>query len=677
MAHHSHNHATSIDSGRAASENSNISEEGSKSKSSTRGRAKKNSVSSNGRRKADELPAKLPPSKKGKGNNGMMNGGPGSSDEDEDDDDDDDLKTKMEDGGSKSKMTDEEKRKNFLERNRVAALKCRQRKKQWLANLQNKVELFSTENDALSNQITQLKEEVVNLKALLLAHKDCSVTQQHGAYMSQMEPYNTQMNPYAAADLEEDEDFQFVRKSKRPKKEEQDAPKPARKTGRKPKATRESDIVETVQPASESRRSSRRRASGDGEADAPPAVKRATRHSKRLSGDAPDELEGNGLVEGRRRAKGSTRRGDDEVKNRRTSRSGNDRDQAETTSRRSPDEAKASRSSSNNNKTRKTKPAAAIRSSPQQPATSAMTIALPMSDTPVINRNKEMRRKGPSNRRSSLGSRGRRASSLIDSGQAALPHREVDSADFYKHITADGLPEPRRMKQLLMWCGERALSDKPPHGTAASNAILGARAIQDQLLKDFASKSEFSDWFSRGEDGAKVQVILKPNPRNAELDEKMEALEAKIARLREEKRAWLEIRKPPPDLPPLFPDDSTTTDAVILPDFNLLDDDEVAIGRFLADEEQSLAAARTRTEEQLRGIQASLTLQVDELADSVHKLEQRVLVAGDEAALVLRLAAMRLREREDREKESAGTKGMPVTKVLRSLGRILPEGSGG
>lgn len=31
---------------------------------------------------------------------------------------DDETKMKFEDGGSKSKMTDEEKRKNFLERNR-------------------------------------------------------------------------------------------------------------------------------------------------------------------------------------------------------------------------------------------------------------------------------------------------------------------------------------------------------------------------------------------------------------------------------------------------------------------------------------------------------------------------------------------------------------------------------
>lgn len=82
----------------------------------------------------------------------------------------------------------------------MAALKCRQRKKQWLANLQSKVEMFSTENETLTQQITQLREEVVNLKTLLLAHKDCPVTQQqglHNAFMQQpMEAFNPPMNPY-------------------------------------------------------------------------------------------------------------------------------------------------------------------------------------------------------------------------------------------------------------------------------------------------------------------------------------------------------------------------------------------------------------------------------------------------------------------------------------------------
>ncbi|KID87749.1 Transcription factor Aft1, HRA domain protein [Metarhizium guizhouense ARSEF 977] len=182
---------------RGGSEGTNGSEEPEQAKPAAKGKGKKaTAAASNGRRKADDTPAKAPPNKKSKGNAGAADGmSPEVSDEEDDDMGDD--------PSSKTKMTDEEKRKNFLERNRVAALKCRQRKKQWLANLQNKVEMYSSENDALTAQITQLREEVVNLKTLLLAHKDCPVTQQqglHGTFMSGVvEPFNTQMNPYGMA----------------------------------------------------------------------------------------------------------------------------------------------------------------------------------------------------------------------------------------------------------------------------------------------------------------------------------------------------------------------------------------------------------------------------------------------------------------------------------------------
>lgn len=68
--------------------------------------------------------------------------------------------------------------------------------------------MFSNENEALSAQINQLREEVVNLKTLLLAHKDCPVSQQqgmHGGYMPQVAPPpadpfgGAQMNPYQMA----------------------------------------------------------------------------------------------------------------------------------------------------------------------------------------------------------------------------------------------------------------------------------------------------------------------------------------------------------------------------------------------------------------------------------------------------------------------------------------------
>jgi len=102
--------------------------------------------------------------------------GPGSDDGFDMEDDDDDKK-------DTKKMTDEEKRKNFLERNRVAALKCRQRKKQWLANLQAKVEMYGTENDALNATVQALREEIVSLKTLLLAHKDCPVARANGVQL--------------------------------------------------------------------------------------------------------------------------------------------------------------------------------------------------------------------------------------------------------------------------------------------------------------------------------------------------------------------------------------------------------------------------------------------------------------------------------------------------------------
>jgi hypothetical protein len=47
-----------------------------------------------------------------------------------------------------------------------------------------------------------------------------------------------------------------------------------------------------------------------------------------------------------------------------------------------------------------------------------------------------------------------------DSSLAALPHPEVPTAEFYKHISAQ-LTEPTRMRCLLGWCGSRALPPKP------------------------------------------------------------------------------------------------------------------------------------------------------------------------------------------------------------------------
>jgi kinetochore protein Mis13/DSN1 len=114
-----------------------------------------------------------------------------------------------------------------------------------------------------------------------------------------------------------------------------------------------------------------------------------------------------------------------------------------------------------------------------------------------------------------------------------------------------------------------------------------------------------------------------------------------------------------------------------MPDASLLDPEEAQMLATITDTASSFANLRIQTQARIQALQQSLEFRVDHLADSVHKVEQRVNTAGREADRVLALSAARLKGREEREKKSAGTKDMPVMEVLRSLGRILPEGESG
>lgn len=100
---------------RGASEASGASDGSEAAKPSLKGKGKRGSTGAvNGRRKADEPPIKQPPSKKTK--TALSEPMEPMSDEEMSDDEDDDAPGP--DGKPKPKMTDEEKRKNFLERNR-------------------------------------------------------------------------------------------------------------------------------------------------------------------------------------------------------------------------------------------------------------------------------------------------------------------------------------------------------------------------------------------------------------------------------------------------------------------------------------------------------------------------------------------------------------------------------
>jgi hypothetical protein len=64
----------------------------------------------------------------------------------------------------------------------------------------------------------------------------------------------------------------------------------------------------------------------------------------------------------------------------------------------------------------------------------------------------------------------------------ALPHAEVPTREFFKHISAD-LTEPRRMRCLLGWCGTRAMPAKPDAPKESTSAAsLEFQALQAGTL---------------------------------------------------------------------------------------------------------------------------------------------------------------------------------------------------
>ncbi|KAB8067418.1 Mis12-Mtw1 protein family-domain-containing protein [Aspergillus leporis] len=322
---------------------------------------------------------------------------------------------------------------------------------------------------------------------------------------------------------------------------------------------------------------------------------------------------------------------------------------------------------------------------PQQAGTSKIT--LPMADTPVIQRNKELRgaaKSGKGNRRSSLGMRGRRASSLIDSGASnALPHDQVDTADFYKHIASDGLPEPRRMRQLLIWCATRAVSAKPSGSRSEdASARLAARVIQEELVKDFSSNSELSNWFAREDVNPPAVVVKKPNPKNVQNADKIKELEEQIQRLQRERHALNALLRPPsiPRIKPSKQQDSAPNgqpepshpDSKPKPrsgpepiNISLLDPSQQTIyesidpdsakrkpdaeSQAAASSEVSLppitaSAVSTRLSRIARGLAPTL----DSFAAGIHDIELYRTMSDTVSSRVLRICAERLEERDAR-----------------------------
>lgn len=59
---------------------------------------------------------------------------------------------------------------------------------------------------------------------------------------------------------------------------------------------------------------------------------------------------------------------------------------------------------------------------------------------------------------------------------------------------------------------------------------MTARVIQEEILKDFSTNSQLSDWFGREDSNPPAVVVKKPNPKNIQNTDKIKELEEQIQR---------------------------------------------------------------------------------------------------------------------------------------------------
>lgn len=238
-----------------------------------------------------------------------------------------------------------------------------------------------------------------------------------------------------------------------------------------------------------------------------------------------------------------------------------------------------------------------------------------------------------------------------------------------------------------------------------------ARVIQEELLNEFSSRNNLSYWYDR-EDTTPTVLVKKPNPRNIQNVEKLQQLEAELARyvfsfqhfcfldneltnvkrLQEEKRTWddlLSSTSPPkPSAENTGAEASTQSQLDITPqaiDPALLDPSQADLLQTLlsgislnpSSSEPSTSAQPSTletTKARIGKIASALEFKIDKLADGAHKLEQYRAGAQRLADHVLAVGAEKLEERDKsvREKMSNGSSGqVDALDRLRGLSRVL------
>ncbi|CCJ31029.1 unnamed protein product [Pneumocystis jirovecii] len=315
-------------------------------------------------------------------------------------------------------------------------------------------------------------------------------------------------------------------------------------------------------------------------------------------------------------------------------------------------------------------------------------VALPVSDTPVIEKNRDLRQR----RRSSLGFRGKRASSILSNGLIALPHPSISHESFFKHISED-LPEAVRMKQLLVWCAKRALDDQKMYETGGieegKEAVLLARKIGEEILSDLIENRLSASWYCREVRGKLFLSGVDPHPRNVENRKKIKEFEARLKKYGlcmatgEEIERWNRLeasflschgeKSEEKSEERRKEEEKVEGDKDSMEgeggDENVLD--KMVEGAFLPSKEVKWVPPAKHAE--LRGwiesVEGGLEFKVDQLYHTMYSIESFGQVSSQYAARLLSHVAKAIEERKRQAEIETGSSGTSIKDVLRAITR--------
>ncbi|CAJ0845852.1 551_t:CDS:2, partial [Entrophospora sp. SA101] len=131
------------------------------------------------------------------------------------------------------------------------------------------------------------------------------------------------------------------------------------------------------------------------------------------------------------------------------------------------------------------------------------------------------------NRRTSE-KRGKRRASSVRDGFLVEPHPDIKTEDFYRHIQPE-LPNPVRLKQLLMWCAQRTLGTQKHENEKVLNIV---KKVQKDVIRDLSENIISTSCECVGNDDV---VPKKLHPENEKNKTKLEALKKNI---RKEEAEW-------------------------------------------------------------------------------------------------------------------------------------------